>query len=150
MFWAYVAFMQYLVIWSGNLPEENVWYLRRSQRGWEYLVVGLMGLHFAVPFLLLLSRNLKRQTSGIFGVAALLLVMRYADLYWLVVPGFQRDETGTVGLTFQRLDLAALVAIGGAWLAMFAWRLQARVQLPIFDPELLETVDGRTRRTAVA
>jgi hypothetical protein len=109
-----------------------------------------MGLHFAVPFLLLLSRNLKRQTPGIFGVAALLLVMRYADLYWLVVPGFQRGETGTVGLTFHWLDLAALVAIGGAWLAMFAWRLQARVQLPIFDPELLETVDERTRRTAVA
>lgn len=149
MFWAYVAFMQYLVIWSGNLPEENVWYLRRSQGGWEYLIIGLMGLHFAVPFLFLLSRNLKRQTQGIFGIAALLLVMRYADLYWLVVPGFQCDGTGTVEFTLHWLDLAALVAIGGAWLSMFAWRLQARVRLPIFDPELLENIDGRTGPIAV-
>ena len=66
MFWAYVAFMQYLVIWSGNLPDENVWYLRRSQDGWEYLVIALMVFHFAVPFLLLLSRNRKREKTGIF------------------------------------------------------------------------------------
>jgi hypothetical protein len=150
MFWAYVAFMQYLVIWSGNLPEENVWYLHRSQGGWEYLVMSLMGLHFAVPFLLLLSRNLKRQAAGIFRIAALLLVMRYVDLYWLIVPGFQRGETGTHGLTFHWLDLAALAAIGGVWLAVFAWRLLVRVRLPIYDPEFMETVDERARRTAVA
>jgi hypothetical protein len=148
MFWAYVAFMQYLVIWSGNLPEESVWYLRRSQGGWEYLVVALMGLSFAVPFLLLLSRRLKRQPPGICAIAVLLLVMRYADLYWLVVPGFQSGETGASRLTFHWLDLAAFVAIGGAWLAIFAWRLQVRVQLPIFDPELLENIDGRTRPIA--
>lgn len=149
MFWAYVAFMQYLVIWSGNLPEENVWYLRRSGRGWEYLVISLMALHFAVPFLLLLSRNRKREATGIFRVAVLLLVMRYVDLYWLVVPGFQHGESSANRLAFHWLDVAAMAAIGGAWLAMFSWRLLARVQLPIYDPELLEIVDERTHRTAV-
>jgi hypothetical protein len=150
MFWAYVAFMQYLVIWSGNLPEENIWYLRRSRSGWQYLVISLMLFHFAVPFLLLLSRKRKRDTTGIFRIAVLLLVMRYVDLYWLVVPGFQRDETNAKAFALHWLDLAAMAAIGGTWLAMFGWRLLARVKLPIYDPELVEAVDERTNRTAIA
>jgi hypothetical protein len=150
MFWAYVAFMQYLVIWSGNLPEENVWYLRRSQGGWRYVVISLMALHFAVPFLLLLSRQRKRDAAGLFQIAALLLVMRYVDLRWLIVPGFQHADTSARGLAFHWLDLAAMAAIGGAWLALFGWRLLARVKLPIYDPELVEVVDERTHRPAVA
>lgn len=150
MFWAYVAFMQYLVIWSGNLPEENVWYLRRSQGGWQYVVISLMALHFAVPFLLLLSRNRKRDPAGIFRVALLLLAMRYVDLYWLIVPGFQHGESSAGGPAIHWLDLAAMAAIGGVWLAVFSWRLLARVKLPIYDPELVEIVDERTHRPAVA
>ena len=95
MFWAYVSFMQYLIIWSGNLPEENVWYLHRSHGGWKIVVAALMLLHFAVPFALLLSREQKRERTGLFRIAIILLVMRYVDLYWLVVPGFDR---GTVRL----------------------------------------------------
>lgn len=150
MFWAYVAFMQYLVIWSGNLPEENVWYLRRSQGGWQYVVISLMVLHFAVPFLLLLSRQRKRDATGIFRVAVLLLAMRYCDLNWLIVPGFQHGESSAGGLAFHWLDLAAMAAIGGVWLALFSWRLLARVKLPIYDPELVEPVDERIHRPAVA
>ncbi|HEV3022224.1 MAG TPA: hypothetical protein VGX76_07140, partial [Pirellulales bacterium] len=140
MFWAYVSFFQYLIIWSGNLPEENVWYLHRSAGGWQYLAAGLMGLHFAVPFLLLLSRRMKRQATNLGRIAVLLLVMRYVDLYWLIVPGFQSGESGPRGLTVHWLDVAAWAAIGGAWLAMFAWRLSARARLPIYDPDLKEAV----------
>ena len=114
------------------------------------LVIGLMALHFAVPFLLLLSRHQKRDAHGIFRVAVLLLVMRYVDLYWLVVPGFQHGESAGDGLAFHWLDLAAMAAIGGGWLALFGWRLLARVRLPIYDPELMEAVDEQTHRTAVA
>jgi len=141
MFWAYTAFFQYLVIWSGNLPEESVWYLHRSQGGWQMLVTALMGLHFAVPFLLLLSRQVKRQGASLRRVAILLLAMRYADLYWLVVPGFRRG--GEPRFTFHWLDAAALAAIGGPWLAMFAWRLGARAKAPICDPELQEVPHER-------
>jgi hypothetical protein len=150
MFWAYCSFFQYLVIWSGNLPEENVWYVHRSRGGWEYLAMGLAGLHFAAPFLLLLSRQMKRQATDICRIALLLLFMRYLDLYWLIVPGFEREGSGVHGLTFHWLDLAALGAIGGAWLAVFSWRLSARVRLPMFDPELTEAVDERSGQAAVA
>jgi hypothetical protein len=148
MFWAYTAFFQYLVIWSGNLPEENVWYLHRSQGGWQVLVTALMGLHFAVPFLLLLSRRVKRQGTSLRRVAMLLLVMRYADLYWLVVPGFQRESEPRV--SFHWLDAAALAAIGGPWLAMFAWRLGARAKLPIYDPKPHEVGHERNGNARVA
>lgn len=174
MFWAYCSYFQFLVIWSGNLPEENVWYVHRSQGGWQYLAMGLAGLHFVVPFLLLLSRQHKRQATDLGRIALLLLFMRYADLYWLIAPGFQHGTSGrqagslphgvvqliapgfehgtsdTRGLTCHWLDLAALVAIGGAWLAVFTWRLSARVRLPIYDPNLTETVDERSGHAAVA
>jgi hypothetical protein len=150
MFWAYCSFFQYLVIWSGNLPEENVWYVHRSQRGWQYVALGLMTLHFAVPFLLLLSRRLKRQRTSLWRVAVLLLIMRYVDLYWLAVPGFQRSGTENQGLTVHGLDLVALAAIGGAWLSVFAWRLSVRIQLPMYDPVLKEAVDERSKQAAVA
>jgi hypothetical protein len=150
MFWDYCSFFQYLVIWSGNLPEENVWYVHRSREGWQYLAMGLAGLHFAAPFLLLLSRQLKRQATDICRIALLLLFMRYADLYWLIAPGFERADSGPRGFTLHWLDLAALGAIGGAWLALFAWRLSARVQLPMYDPDLTEAVDERSGHAAVA
>lgn len=148
MFWAYCSFFQYLVIWSGNLPEENVWYVHRSRGGWQYLAIGLAGLHFAVPFLLLLSRHMKRQATDIGKIAVLLLLMRYADLHWLIVPGFERGRTDLRRLTFHWLDLAAWATIGGAWLAVFAWRLSARVRLPMYDPDLEESVDERPGHAA--
>jgi len=143
MFWAYCSFFQYLVIWSGNLPEENVWYVHRSRHGWQYLALGLALLHFAVPFLLLLSRQLKRQPVDLARIAGLLLVMRYADLYWTTVPGFDRSKSESNPFSVHWLDLAAFVAIGGAWLAVFAWRLSVRASVPLFDPETTDEVDER-------
>jgi hypothetical protein len=150
MFWAYCSFFQYLVIWMGNLPEENVWYVHRSREGWQYLAIVLAGLHFAAPFLLLLSRQMKRQSTAICRIAVLLLGMRYLDLYWLIMPGFEQGGSDRRGLTFHWVDLAALAAIGGAWLAVFSWRLSVRIRLPLYDPELTEAVDERSGQTAIA
>jgi hypothetical protein len=148
MFWAYVSFMQYLIIWSGNLPEENVWYLHRSHGGWQLVVAALMSLHFGVPFALLLSRQQKREPLGLFRIACILLVMRFVDLFWLIVPGFDRGTTEPSGLAFYLLDLAAMVAIGGAWLAMFAWRLSLRAPVPLYDFDLTEAAHERSGHSA--
>jgi hypothetical protein len=141
MFWAYCSFFQYLVIWSGNLPEENIWYVHRSHGGWQYLAPLLVAAHFAVPFLLLLSRRLKRQPIDLARIAGLLLAVRYVDLYWQIVPGF-RDSGSVRRLAPHWLDVAAFVAVGGAWLAVFVWRLSARAQLPLYDLELHEVASG--------
>jgi hypothetical protein len=130
--------MQYLIIWSGNLPEEIVWYQHRSVGGYERVVLILMVLHFAVPFALLLSRDIKRNRSRSMWLAAWLLLMRLVDVYWLAMPGlFPEDFT----LPWQLP--AALAAIGGFWLAIFFWRLAARADLPIYDPELMEGAHER-------
>jgi hypothetical protein len=142
MFWAYCSYFQYLVIWSGNLPEENIWYVHRSHGGWQLFAPVLMGLHFAVPFLLLLSRRLKRQPTDLARIAGLLLAMRYVDLYWQIVPAFQNSSISSRGLAPHWLDLAAFAAVGGFWLAAFAWRLSIRAQLPLYDLELHEVAGG--------
>jgi hypothetical protein len=142
MFWAYCSYFQYLVIWSGNLPEENIWYVHRSHGGWQLLAPVLMVLHFAVPFLLLLSRRLKRQATDLARIAGLLLAMRYVDLYWQVVPDFRDSAISPRGLAPHWLDLAAFAAVGGVWLAVFAWRLSVRVPLALFDPQLHEVAGG--------
>jgi hypothetical protein len=127
VFWTYVSFMQYLIIWSGNLPEETVWYLRRTTNGWQTIAVLLICLHFVLPFLFLLSRDNKRDPSKLMKVALLLLAMRLVDLCWLVQPAFSQR------LAVDWQQLAAPVAIGGLWLAVYAWRLPARAALPIYQ-----------------
>src|SRR5215510_8736146 len=88
MLWAYFSFSQYLIIWSGNLPEEIAWYLDRLQTGWRLVAVALVIFHFSVPFLLLLSRTIKRDARLIVGVASGVLVARVVDFFWLTAPEF--------------------------------------------------------------
>ncbi len=126
LFWSYVSFTQYLVIWSGNLPAEVDWYLRRERGGWQLVAVLLIGLHFAIPFLLLLSRPIKRHTRSLFGIAALLLSMRLVEFYWQVMPTFSTTAWGVNWLTF-----CAPVAVGGVWIAAFANGLNKRLALPL-------------------
>jgi hypothetical protein len=133
MFWAYVSFMQYLIIWSGDLPEENAWYLARSVGGYELVAIVLLFLHFGLPFLLLLSRDLKQHRQRLMMLVAWLLLMRLVDLYRMAMPAFYPR---TLTLPWQMW--AALVGIGGFWMAVFAWRLSARIGLPIYDPVLAE------------
>ena len=141
MFWAYLGFSQYLLIWSGNLPPENPYYLRRTQGGWQYLAVLILLGHFILPFVLLLSGDVKRTRSKLLAVAAMLLVMRAIDLYWMIAPAPPFvGETGAVSFSqaFSWLDLAAPVGVGGVWLAAFLGQLQRRPILPNYDPLLAE------------
>jgi hypothetical protein len=140
MVWAYVSFSQFLLIWSGNLPQEITYYLRRSQGGWEYLGGGIALFHFAVPFVLLLSGQIKRDRASLLRVAVLLLVMRMADLYWQVVPAPRPTASSQEGVYFQFswTDVVAPVGVGGVWLWFFLWNLQRRPLVPAHDPHLEE------------
>ena len=139
--WAYIAYSQYLIIWSGNLPEENVWYLRRTGDGWQILAIFLIAFHFAVPFMLLLSRKLKRQPQTIARLAVALLAMRLLDMIWLIKPAFTHPGEGgeiVAHFSLHWLDFAAPMGIGGIWLWAFAWQLQKRPLVPAGDPRLAE------------
>ena len=129
MLWAYLSFSQYIIIWSGNLPEEIPWYLRRSRGGWQWIAVALALFHFAIPFFLLLVRRYKRRRQVISAIAGAVVVMRLVDLMWLVVPAHEP------AFHVHWLDLATLVGIGGLWIAGFSRQLRKRSLLPLGDPE---------------
>ena len=141
--WAYIAYSQYLIIWSGNLPEENVWYLRRTGGGWQFLALFLIGFHFAVPLLILLSRKVKRQADTLSRLALALLVMRLLDLIWLIKPAFTHPAEGgavTPHFAVHWMDFAAPLALGGIWLWAFLRELQKRPLVPSGDPRLQEVL----------
>ena len=135
MIWAYFAFSQFLIIWAGNLPEEIPFYVRRIQSSWKYVGFGLIVLHFALPFVLLLSRDLKRNARRLSAVAIGVIVMRFVDLIWMTGPEL---HGGTFRLSVMDwvLDLLLLAGIGGVWLWFFATQLKSRPLLPINDPEI--------------
>jgi hypothetical protein len=136
MVWAYFSFSQFLIIWSGNLAEEIPWYVVRLHGGWEFVGLALVFLHFALPFALLLSREVKRSTDMILGVSIVIIAMRFVDLYWLVMPDFRKDGFGV-----SWMDFAAPIALGGLWLWAFTWQLNRRPLLPIHDPHLQEALE---------
>lgn len=146
MLWAYLAFSQYLLIWSANLPEETPWYIRRLDGGWQWLALLLVVFHFALPFLLLLSRNVKGSLRSLGTVAGVVLAMRFVDLFWLIVPAFGPGGHSTsaeahAGLHVHWLDIAAVAGLGGIWLALYIWQLKRRPLLPLHDPHLLEVLE---------
>lgn len=135
MFWAYVSFSQYLIIWSGNLPEEIPWYLRRLQGGWGWVGAALVLLHFALPFFMLLPASANRNPRILSTVAGLILFMRLVDVFWLTRPAFAAG-----GFHFHWMDLLAPVGVGGVWLAAYLRQLGKRPLLPVNDPEMQEAL----------
>jgi hypothetical protein len=126
--WAYMNLSQFLIVWLGNLPEETPWYLRRSVGGWWWVTLLLIVFEFIVPFLVLLARTSKRKRTTLAALAAFVLFMRLVDIFWLIMP-----EVRGQGLSFHWLDVVAPLAIGGLWIAAFAWMLKRLPLLPLHD-----------------
>lgn len=131
--WAYMAFSQYLIIWSGNLPEDNSWYIRRLSTSWNVIALLLLIGHFFVPFLVLLSRRRKKVIQNLVKVAAFVLVMRAVDLFWLIMPAFGKHH-----FSMHWTNIIAPIAIGGLWMGVFLWQLKQHPLLPLHDPRFEE------------
>ncbi len=135
VFWAYIAFSQYFLIWYANIPEETVYYIHRSHGSWATIGKVLIFGHFVVPFFFLISRTIKRAVPLLVGAALWLLAMHYMDLYWCVMPVFSEH-----GAHFGALDVTAMLAVGGFFLAMFGWTASRRALVPLGDPRLAESL----------
>ena len=133
MLWAYLSFSQFLIIWSGNLPEEIPWYIERMHGGWGIVSLALVVGHFALPFLLLLSRDLKRNARWLARVALFIILMRLVEIIWLVAPVFERH-----GFPVHWMDLAIPAGLAGVWLLMFARHLGSHALMPLNDPYFKE------------
>jgi hypothetical protein len=133
MMWAYVSFCQFLLIWSGNLPEEIGWYLPRITDGWQGFAIALVICHFMLPFILLLSRSLKRNPHWLGRLACFMLAAHFINVFWQVIPAFQ-----PTALKYHVFDvvavLVAIAGIGGVLLAMALGQLKNLPSVPWIEP----------------
>ncbi|HUB32113.1 MAG TPA: hypothetical protein VMA31_03755 [Bryobacteraceae bacterium] len=136
MVWAYFSFSQFLIVWAGNLPQEITWYIARLGGGWQYVALILVLGHFALPFALLLSRDLKRNFKLLRGIAVFIIVIHFVDVFWLVEPDFSHAL-----FRISWLDFAAPIGLGGIWLAYFLMQLERRPLVPLHDPNLGEALE---------
>jgi len=139
LFWVYIGFAQYIVVWSGEIPAERVWYAVRSRGGWRVVAEILILGHFALPFCLLLVQALKRSVAIMAALGAWLLVMHYVDVYWIAMP----DAPFSGGWGFVT-DAAALAFVGGAASAAWAVRRAGIAVVPVADPRLAASLQYRT------
>jgi hypothetical protein len=127
--WAYVNFSEYLIIWSGNVPELTPFHGHRSTGGWEFLGIAMIFGHFFIPFFLLLSRTTKRNLSYLTTIAVYMILIEILWYFWKIIPAFYPE-----GLHFSWTDVTALLGIGGLWIGLFAFNLARRPLLPPNDP----------------
>ncbi|NNJ09607.1 hypothetical protein EKD04_004640 [Chloroflexales bacterium ZM16-3] len=129
--WTYVTYMQYNIIWSGDVAEFTPWYVVRTHGGWLTVVPILMLFQFFLPFFLLLSRRSKQSVAKMAPIASLIIFMRVVDISWIVLPAFHENISQVSWMNY-----AALVGLAGIWLAVFAWNIQRAALLPLNDPNM--------------
>jgi hypothetical protein len=136
MLWAYLNFAQYLIIWSGNIPEETKWFVVRSTGIWGWIGVILIFFHFAIPFLVLLKQDFKRKAKRLALLALFILAMRVFDMLYLIGPNPRISVPGSENGTYiiSWLDLLGPIAVGGVWLWWYFTELASRPLVPFNDP----------------
>ena len=131
LFWTYTSFSQLIIIWSNNIIETNPYYVLRFNAAWQGVGYFLLLFGFAAPFVILFSRWVKRKRRALVLVAIWALIIRFVDLFYIIIPNYGRD-----GFPLQLLDIATVVGLGGIWLGIFFLILKRRPPLPLHDPRL--------------
>ena len=139
MLWAYLSFSQFIIIYSANTPEEIPHYWVRAQNGWQWVGWALVAFHFVLPYVLLLSRDIKRDWRRLSVIASFVVGIRLLDYYWHVAPEFH-----TGGLSLSLIDIALPIALGGVFVMLFAMQLKGRPLLPLQDAGLAKALTHHT------
>ena len=159
VFWAYIAYSQYMLIWYANMQEETTWYLVRQLGGWQGVTLLLLVGHFVGPFLILMSRYPKRWKSCLAAVCVWMLFIHYLDMYWLAVPAYPAELVESVaswqelraefaaggwsaefGFHWHIVDGCCLVGLGGIVVGMTGFGVRSASLIPVGDPRLAESL----------
>jgi len=139
----YLAFAAFLIIWSGNLPDEIPWYLSRIHGGWWTVCTADVVFHWALPFCLLLSRDIKRNKAKMVWLAGFMLLARAVDMFWLIEPNFS-DAAGNLHILHNHGILAYIsvpLSVVALWAAYYLTQLKARPLMPTNDPHVEEILE---------
>lgn len=139
VFYAYIAFSQFLLIYYANLPEETLWFYHRLEGGYEYIAYGLLLFRFALPFLVLLNREQKHKRSVLGFVATVVVVIHFLELHWIVKPAFYSEDAH--GLSFSWMDFSTFFGLGGIFFWLFFNRFKQNSMIPENDPRLDECLE---------
>jgi hypothetical protein len=144
VFWAYMAFSQYMLIWYANMPEETNFFAKRLAGSWSTAGIVLAIGHFVVPFFFLMPRAFKRNGKALAAASVWLLAMHLLDLYWLVMPNLMRPDLlpdlQPTDMTSILLVAAAVIGCCGVFLAAFGFALKRQALVPLRDPRLPESL----------
>lgn len=135
VFWAYIAFSQYILIWYANIPEETMWFDLRNTGTWAHVSLILAFGHFLIPFFFLMSRHMKRRPLALALGSLWLLAMHYLDMYWLIMPTIH-----TQGIQFGVIDITTFFGIGGLFFAFFGFWMKRDAIVAWRDPRLPESL----------
>lgn len=136
VFWAYIAFSQFMLQWYANIPEETEYYILRAQGGWLPISFALLIFRFVVPFLALLPRSAKRNDLNVLTVSALVLVMQYVDIYWMVYPNFFDGH-----MTFGFYEIGVFAGFAGAFILTMTAFWSKHSLVPLKDPRIHEAIN---------
>jgi len=137
----YLGFCQFLIVWSGNLPEEIPWYLDRIRGHWGIIITLDFIFHWLIPFTLLLSRDIKRNKKRLIRICQWMVFAKAFDLFWLIEPNF-KDAARNLHFSFGILEYIAVpTAMVAFWIAIFCTRLKMRPLVQTNDPHLAEILE---------
>lgn len=135
VFWAYIAFSQYMLIWYANIPEETVFFIKRNNGSWTYLSIFLVAGHFVLPFLYLLTQAVKKSFASLSIIAVWLLFMHAVDLFWIILPVVRPD-----GISIHWTDVTCWIGLAGILIYAFIRILGSAGLYPSRDPRLNDCI----------
>lgn len=136
VFYAYIAFSQFLLIYYANIPEETVWYLERLNGGYEYLAFFYLFGRFVIPFIVLLGKKAKTNFKVVSSMAILILAAHLVEIYWLIMPVLHHH-----GVHFDWMTITAFIGLGGFFLGLFFHRFKKQKMVPVNDPKLSQSLN---------
>jgi len=136
VFYAYIAFSQFLLIYYANLPEETLWFYNRLEGSWKYIAFGLLLFRFLLPFLTLLNREQKHKKGVLTFVATTVVIMHFLEIYWIAMPTLNAQ-----GIHFSWIDVSTFLGLGGIFFGLFFWRFKQNSMIPENDPKLEECLE---------
>lgn len=133
VFYAYIAFSQFLLIYYANMPEETLWYFHRLEGSWKFIAFGLLIFRFAIPFLVLLNRKAKKNRTVLGIVSVIVLIIHFAEIYWIAMPVLFEH-----GIHISWMDITTFLGLGGVFFGLFFHQLKKHNMIPVNDPKLDE------------